>query len=284
MDSFEWNKIFGAILATGLLVMVINIGVDMAMKPHPAEKPGIALAEGPATPDGGTPVAEDTAPPDWGTVLPAADVAAGEKVHKKCVQCHTFDNGGKAGIGPNLWNIVGNKHGHMEGFSYSAAISGKTGPWNYDELYTFLKKPSAYAPGTKMGFAGIPKGEERINLIAWLRTLSDSPQAIPAPNPAAAAPAAPAAAPAEGAPATPPASSGTAPAAPGPAGAEPAATPAPSAPAPTNASPAAEGAPTTLPKPVTPPAATTPAAPAATVPSATPPAPAASDAPKPASP
>lgn len=274
MDSFEWNKIFGAILGTALLVAVINIGVDIVMKPHKAEKPGIALAEG-SDEHGGSgdkPAAEDNTPPDWGTVLPAADVAAGEKVHKKCVQCHTFDNGGKMGIGPNLWNIVGNKHGHMEGFAYSNAIKGKEGPWSYDELYAFLKKPSAYAPGTKMAFAGIPKREDRINLIAWLRTLSDSPQPIPAPSPAAApaAPsegAAPASAPTEGAPAAP---AEGAPAA-APTGTAPSATPAPApegAPATPGPAPAAEApaAPATpalaAPAPATPP----PAAPAPTTP------------------
>jgi cytochrome c len=257
MDSYEWNKIFGAILATALLIMAINIGVDMAMKPHKAEKPGIALAEGTDDHGGGgaKPEAEDNTPPDWGTLLPAADIAAGEKVHKKCVQCHTFDNGGKNGIGPNLWNVVGAKHAHIDGFAYSNAIKSKPGPWSYDELYAFIKKPSAYAPGTKMAFAGLPKKEDRINLIAWMRAQSDAPQPIPAPNPAA-APAAPAdgaapAAPAEGAPAAP-------------------ADGAPAAPA--------DGAPA-APAPATPEGAAAPTAPALPAPAATPPA---TDAPAPA--
>ena len=189
MDSFEWNKIAGAVLGTGLLVLGINIVVDEVMKPEKAAKPGIELADAGGEPGGGEkPVAEDNTPPDWGTVLPAADLAAGEKVHKKCQQCHTFDKDGKMGIGPNLWGIVGNKRAHMEGFAYSAAISSKTGPWNYDEINAFLKKPSAYAPGTKMAFAGLPKKEDRINVIAWLRAQADAPEAIPAPNPAAAVP------------------------------------------------------------------------------------------------
>jgi cytochrome c len=251
MDSFEWNKVFGAILATALLIMAITIGVDMVMKPHHSDKYGIALPEGTDAPGGetgGPAVAE--LPPDWGTLLPAADLALGEKVHKKCVQCHTFDKGGKNGIGPNLWDVVGQKHAHIDGFAYSNAIKGKEGPWSYDGLYAFIKKPSAYAPGTKMAFAGLPKAEERVALIAWMRAQSDAPQPIPAPNPVA-APAAPAegavpAAPAEGAaPATAPAEGG-APAAPatgtpsapvGPAPTTPAATPE-AAPAPAAAVPA----------------------------------------------
>jgi cytochrome c len=263
MDSFEWNKVFGALLATALLIMAINIGVDMVMKPHHSEGYGIALPEGSDAPTGdatGPKVAD--VPPDWGTLLPAADLAAGEKVHKKCVQCHTFEKGGKNGIGPNLWDVVGQKHAHIDGFAYSNAIKSKPGPWTYDELYAFIKKPSAYAPGTKMAFAGIPKQEDRVALIAWMRAQSDAPQPIPAPNPAAAAPAAPAegatppaegaapAAPAEGAPAVPaegtPAPAGEAPAAPAtptpdaapaPAAGAPA-TPAPATPAPATPAPA----------------------------------------------
>lgn len=268
MDSFEWNKVFGAILATALLIMAITIGVDMVMKPHHSEKYGIALPEGSDTPTGpAAGPAEDTAPPDWGTLLASADLAAGEKAHKKCVQCHTFEKDGKNGIGPNLWNVVGQKHGHIEGFAYSNAIKSKEGPWNYDELYAFLKKPSAYAPGTKMAFAGIPKREERVALIAWLRAQSDSPQPIPPPNPVAAP-----AAPADGAAPTAPAD-GTAPAAPPPTDSGAPAAPASTAPAPAApAAPSPEAAPAATPA-VTPPA--TPAAPAPVAPAPGGPAPSA---------
>lgn len=256
MDSFEWNKVFGAILATALLVMAITIGVDKVMKPHKSEKYGIALPEGSDTPAGeAAGPKEDNTPPDWGTLLASADLAAGEKAHKKCVQCHTFEKDGKNGIGPNLWDVVGKKHAHMEGFAYSNAIKSIEGPWSYDELYAFIKKPSAYAPGTKMAFAGIPKREERVALIAWLRAQSDSPQPIPPPNPAAAAPAAPA----EGAtPAAP--AEGTAPAAVPAEGGTPAAPPTP-APATSPAAATPEAAPAVAPA-ATPPAATPAPAPA----------------------
>jgi cytochrome c len=244
MDSFEWNKIFLAVLATALLIMGINIGVDMAMKPHKADKPGIEMAAGDDHGGGGAqPPKEDATPPDWGTLLPAADLAAGDKAHKKCVQCHTFDKGGKDGIGPNLWEIVGAQQARNPTFAYSSGLKGKGGAWTYDELYAFLKKPSAYAPGTKMAFAGIPKREERVNLIAWMRAQADAPQDIPAPNPAAPAPA-------EGG--TPAAPDASVPAAPN--GGAPAAGPGDAAPP---APPPADGA-----APVTPPPAEPPAAPA----------------------
>lgn len=249
MDSFEWNKIFGAVLATLLLIVAINIGVSKLMKPHHNDKPGmeVAVTETPA--GGGTPEVETK--PDWGTVLPVADVAAGEKIHQRCLQCHDFTKGGPNKIGPNLWNTIGGKHAHAPDFAYSPAMKALADKvWDYEAFYDFMKNPKAAIPGTKMAFAGLSKQGDRINLIAYLRQQADSPLAIPAPNPAAApAPAAPggdgATEPAGEVQAPPP---GTAPAT--PEGAAPAA-PAPGAPA--------------TPAPATAPA-TTPAAPAPATP------------------
>ena len=200
MDSFEWNKIIGATLGTVLFIVALYIVIGGLMAPHKAEKPGmeVAVTEETGHGTGETPAAD--LPPDWGTVLPAADLAAGENVSKRCLQCHDFTNGGPNKIGPNQWGIVGAKHAHAPGFTYSAAmqaLADKT--WGYEELNHFLTNPKAAIPGTKMAFAGLSKAQDRINLIAYLRTLSDSPAAIPQPNPAAAT--LPPAAPAEGTPA-----------------------------------------------------------------------------------
>lgn len=221
MDSFEWNKIIGAVLGTLLFVVALNIVVSGLLAPHKAEKPGMEVAvTEPTAPTGEAPAAE--VPPDWGTVLPAADVAAGEQVHQRCLQCHDFTKGGPRKIGPNLWGIVGAKHAHMQGFGYSPAmqqLADKT--WDYDTLNEFLKNPKAAVPGTSMSFIGLSKERDRINIIAYLRTLADSPLPIPAPKPAAPAeetapaeggtgePAGELQAPPPGAPTTPP---GTAPA------------------------------------------------------------------------
>jgi cytochrome c len=209
------------------------------MTPPKAEKPGMEVAVAEESTGGGTtgPVVE--AKPDWGTVIPVADLTAGDKAHIRCQQCHDFSKGGPDKIGPNLYAIVGAQHARAASYAYSPAlVAMKDKVWGYDELDAFLKNPKGAIKGTKMSFAGLSKQTDRVNLIAYMRTLSDSPLAIPAPNPAA-----PPAAPAEGAEppagelqAPPPGTTpegAAAPAAPGAAPAAPAATPAaaPAAPA-----------------------------------------------------
>lgn len=112
-------------------------------------------------------------------LLKTADAAAGQKVAKKCAACHSFDQGGPNKVGPNLWDIVGAKQAHAPDFAYSDAIKKLGGEWSYDELDKYLASPKTYAPGTKMAFAGLKKPEDRAALIAYLRTLSDSPKPLP---------------------------------------------------------------------------------------------------------
>lgn len=254
MDSFEWNKIFGAVLATALIIVGLNIVVSGFMKPHKSEKMGmeVAVVE---TPTAGEPAAAEV-PIDWGTVLPTADVAAGEQIHGRCLQCHDFAKGGPDKIGPNLYGVIGAKHAHAPNYAYSPAmkaLADKT--WDFEAFSHFIKNPKVAIPGTKMAFAGLSKDQDRINLAAYLRTLSDSPLAIPAPNPAAPAPAAPAgdgAEPAGEVQAPPPAAPGAAPATPGPGTTPP--SPGTSTPAAPTATPPAGATPATPPPATTPPA------------------------------
>ena len=195
MDSFEWNKIAGAVLGTLIFVLVIKFGTEAIFEvPKPA-KPGYVVegvTEEASNANSAAAPAEEAAP-DWGTVLPTADAAAGQKISARCEQCHDLSKGGPNKIGPNLWGVLGRARATHPGFSYSGAMSASHGNWNFDSIFKFLKSPATMVPGTKMSFAGLRSAQDRINLIAWLRTQSDSPLPVPAPAPAkAAAPAAPA--------------------------------------------------------------------------------------------
>jgi cytochrome c len=205
MSDLGFNKIAGAVLATGLAVLGLRELSNGIYAPRPAAKPGYAIQVAETT--AGAPAEAPDVPPDWGTVLPTANVQAGQEQSTKCMSCHSFAKGGANGTGPDNWGVVGRQPGTHPGFDYSSAMKdfgAKHPTWTYDELYNFLKSPQAYVSGTKMTFVGLKKPEDRVNLIAWLRLQSDSPAPIPPPNPkAAAAPAAAAAAgtPASGAPA-----------------------------------------------------------------------------------
>lgn len=112
-------------------------------------------------------------------LLASADLASGQKVAKKCLQCHTFEKDGASKLGPNLWNIVARAVGAAEGYAYSKAMSTFGGKWDFESLNKYLYKPRQLVNGTKMSFAGLKKPQERADLIAYLRTLSDSPQPLP---------------------------------------------------------------------------------------------------------
>ena len=190
MDSFEWNKIAGAVLGTLIFVLVVKFTTEAIFEVPKPVKPGYVV-EG-VTEEAST--SSTTAPaeeviPDWGTVLPKADAAAGQKISARCEQCHDLSKGGPNKIGPNLWGVLGRARATHPGFSYSGAMSASHDIWSLDNFFKFIKSPGAYVPGTKMSFAGISSEQDRLNLIAWLRTQADSPLPIPAPKPAAAAPA-----------------------------------------------------------------------------------------------
>jgi cytochrome c len=192
MDSFEWNKIIGAVLGTLMFVVILKIATEAIFEVPPPAKPGYVVEGVQEASTGGAAVAApvEEALPDWGTVLPKADLAAGKDVSARCEQCHDLSKGGPDKIGPNLWGIVGRARASHASFSYSSAMMADHGVWDFDKLFRYLKSPQSMVPGTKMTFAGLRGAVDRVNLIAYLRTLSDSPMAIPAPKPATAVPAA----------------------------------------------------------------------------------------------
>ncbi len=183
MDSFELNKIIGAILGTLLFVMGVGFLAEAIYTPVTGQGPGYAL---PGEPEGG----DDTAAPpaavvSIGTLLASADPKAGEASAKKCQSCHDFTSGGPNKTGPNLYDIVDRVIGDHPGFAYSAVLEehkAKGEKWTYENLNQWLISPKAFAPGTKMTYAGDKDDQDRANIIAYLGTLSASPKPYPAPE------------------------------------------------------------------------------------------------------
>jgi cytochrome c len=207
MNSFELNKILGAILGTCLITLTLNIGANAIFAPEKPAKPGyeIAVKKG-GEEKGGAKTQEEP----MEAMMASASVEKGQQIAKQCTACHTFEKGGPNKIGPNLWGIVGDERGKDRGgFNFSAAMKAKGGTWTFGELYAFLANPRGYIPGTAMTFAGISRSQQRADVIDFLNTLSDKP--LPLPKAAAAAPAPAAAAPAGSAPAAKPAAPAEAP-------------------------------------------------------------------------
>lgn len=197
MNRFEIIKIVGAFLMSVLIITVIgqvgNLLVEaeeleenvytVAGTEEPAAAEEAVAEEAAAEPVlGPTGPLEAAAEPGLGPMAPllaAASVGSGKKLARKCALCHTFKKGGPHKIGPNLWDVVGADKARWENFSYSAALASVGGSWGYEELNSFVAKPGTYIPGTRMTFNGLKKLEDRADLIAYLRTFSDSPRPLP---------------------------------------------------------------------------------------------------------
>ena len=182
MDSFELNKIIGAVLGTLLFVMGVGFLAEAIYHPIEARGPGYALPEPEVAEHGGEAVEEAPAV-SLGVLLASASAERGASAVRKCQSCHTFGEGEANKQGPNLYGIVGGPQAHAEGFAYSDILlqhhdEGLT--WSYENLDAFLASPKGYAPGTKMGFAGVKSPEERADILAYLQTLSGSPVPFPA--------------------------------------------------------------------------------------------------------
>lgn len=180
MDNMEFNKIFAAVLVAGIVAMLSGFIAKKVYHPKDLKENAVKI-EGVEVAGSTAPKKEKKAEPIL-ELIAAADIERGQKLSKACAACHSFDNGGPNGIGPNLWNIVGADKAHLADFSYSDAMASMEGKWAYLELNQFLWKPKKYVPGTKMNYIGIKKPADRAALIAWMRTLADSPAALPTTN------------------------------------------------------------------------------------------------------
>jgi cytochrome c len=197
MNSFEINKILGALLGTCLVLVAMHIASGAIFTPAEPAKPGYEIAVKAEEPQGGAaPAAPAEVPIE--NLLASASVDKGAQTAKQCGVCHNFQEGQGKKIGPDLYGVVGRAVASDPTFGYSAPLKAKGGSWTFDALNTWLTKPSADVPGTAMTFAGMPNEKQRADVIAYLNTLAAKPlplptaQAAPANPPAAASPAPPA--------------------------------------------------------------------------------------------
>ena len=184
MDSHQLNKYVGSVLGTVLFLLVLNAVREAIFLPEEPEEPAIKIAGTETAPaEGAAPAAPAESLPDFAAAIPAADAMQGGMIAERCMVCHGWDKGGQAMIGPNLYGVVGRPKAAATDYDYSPALREKGGNWTYEDLYTFLQQPGVYAPGTKMAFAGIPRTQDRLNLIAFLRMQADTPAELPAAAP-----------------------------------------------------------------------------------------------------
>ena len=187
MDSFEWNKVIGSVLGCLLFIVAVSLISQAIYFSPPPAKPGyivpgvVATTASETTPQ--APAAEPI--PDFAMVIPMANAMHGEMIAQQCMACHDFTKGGPNKIGPNLYGVIGRPRATHPGFDYSAAMKAKGGNWTYADLFEFIKQPQVFIPGTKMTFGGLPKPQDRLDVIAWLRMQADSPAPFPPPEPAA---------------------------------------------------------------------------------------------------
>lgn len=177
MNSFEFNKIAGAVLGTALAVFGLKELSGAIYHADKPEKQGFAIevAEAATGEAGGEAAAEKP----LGELLKAASAEKGAADAKACQACHDLTKGGPNKVGPNLWDLVDRARGTHEGFAYSDSMKSKNDPWTYENLFAFIDNPKGYVPGTKMAFGGIKSASKRADLLAYLQSLSDSPKPFP---------------------------------------------------------------------------------------------------------
>mgnify|MGYP001437097610 FL=1 len=181
MDSFELNKIIGAILLTALIVIGLGKFTDILFH---VEKPkqsaykidGLEVVAVSTDSDKSKSVEEKV---DIAQLLALGDLAHGEKVFKKCSACHMIVSDGKNMIGPNLWNVIGRTAGSVGDYNYSKAMVAYGKEWTAEEMNSYLIKPQAYVKGTKMAFAGLRKEKDRASVILYMNSKSDNPKPLP---------------------------------------------------------------------------------------------------------
>ena len=176
--DMKTNTIAGWALGAGMVALGSAIVGGMVYHGGRPEKMGYPI-EGVADSAGGG----EAAPVAIASLLPTADAAKGADVFKKCAACHTISQGGAAGVGPNLYAVLGDAVGQGRGFAFSSALSGIGGKWDFDKINAWLTSPRKFADGTKMTFAGLSSAQDRANVILYINQQGSN---LPLPPPPAA--------------------------------------------------------------------------------------------------
>ena len=179
MDSFELNKIIAAVLMVVLLVIGIGKFSNIIFHVNKPEIPGYKVDIDQVVTTAASTVSAKVEKIDITALMALGDVTSGEKIFKKCAACHSINKGGKNNIGPALYNVVGRKVGEVMDYKYSKALAAYDKEWNFEELNSFLIKPSKWIRGTKMAYAGLRKEKDRASVIKYLNQNSDSPVPLP---------------------------------------------------------------------------------------------------------
>jgi cytochrome c2 len=184
IDAFTLNTVAGWVLGAGLLVFGLNELAHVVYHAETPERPGMIVEIADVAPD-----VDEVAPdaPHIAELLAQADADRGQAASRACAACHTFEQGEPHRIGPNLWDVVGLPIAHHDDYSYSAALQARSDEtWTFEALDQFIANPRGFAAGTTMAYAGMRRDDQRADLLAYLRTLSDDPQPLPeAPEPEA---------------------------------------------------------------------------------------------------
>ena len=178
MDELRFNKVFAGFLCAGLLIMA-GVQIAHVLVPDQQLAENSYFIEVPEATEVADAVPQDTGPEPILALLASADVAAGEKLAKKCTACHQIAADGKNMIGPNLWGVIGRNSGSISDYKYSKAMIAHGKEWSFEEMNSYLIKPQAHIKGTKMAFAGLRKEKDRASVILYMNSKSDSPKPTP---------------------------------------------------------------------------------------------------------
>jgi cytochrome c len=177
MNSFELNKILGAVLGTCLFLVAMHIAAGAIFIPTPPAKPGFAIEVKEEQPAAGGAAAPKAVP--IAQLLASANPQAGEQAAKVCLTCHNMAKGQGNKVGPDLYGVVGRTVASEAGFNYSSALKTKGGTWTFDALNPWIENPRKDVPGTLMTFGGVPNEKQRADIIAYLNSNSDKPEPLP---------------------------------------------------------------------------------------------------------